>query len=225
MNNLKERTVLYAEDESIIRINISQQLEQFFHKVIVAKDGEDALLLYRKEKPDVVILDINMPKRDGLDVARYIRELHKNVPIIMLTAYTESSLLIDAINLNITKYLVKPVSKYKLKEALAEITPESEETSIFFKLSNEYYWDKKEQSLYHNDIKILLTHKEQKLLKLLVQRYQRNTSIEEIIAQVWEDKYIEEVSTDTVKKLVSNLRKKLPNNCLKSVYGSGYVLT
>jgi len=223
---LKDYRILYAEDESIIRINIAQQLEAFFQNVIVAKDGEEALSLFKQKRPNVVMLDINMPKMDGLEVARYIRMIDQNIPIIMLTAYTESTLLLDAIDLHITKYLVKPVSKAKLKEALLEVSKKVKESTILHViLAENCHWHKEEKNLYYNGMKIELTLKEKSLLSLLIQKHKQNTSLEEIIAHVWEDKYMEEVSTDTVKKLVSNLRKKLPEKCLKSVYGSGYILS
>jgi len=225
MDKLKDYSILYAEDESIIRINIAQQLEAFFQKVVVAKDGEEALNLFKQKKPDVVMLDINMPKIDGLEVARYIRILNQDIPIIMLTAYTESTLLLDAIDLNITKYLVKPVSKSKLKEVLFEISKKlDKKTTHFIKLAKGCHWHKEEQNLYYNDSKVELSPREKSLLKLLIEKYQKNTSVEEIVMHVWADRYMEEISLDTVKKLVSNLRKKLPDGCLKSVYGSGYIL-
>ena len=225
MDKLKDYSILYAEDESIIRINIAQQLEVFFQKVIVAKEGEEALNLFKQKKSDVVMLDINMPKMDGLEVARNIRMLNQDIPIIMLTAYTESTLLLDAIDLNITKYLVKPVSKSELKEVLLDIAKKlDKKTTYHIKLAEGCHWHKKEQNLYYNDVKVELTPREKSLFMLLIQKYQKNISMEEIIVHVWADKYMEEISIDRVKKLVSNLRKKLPEHCLKSVYGSGYVL-
>jgi len=226
MEKWKEYSILYAEDESIIRINIAQQLEAFFQNVIVAKNGEEALSLFKQKDPDVVMLDINMPKMDGLDVARYIRMQNQDVPIIILTAYTESTLLLDAIDLSITKYLVKPLSKSKLKEALLGILKKLDKNPICrMKLAENCHWHREEQNLYYHDAKVDLTAREKSLLQLLIQKYQKNVSKEEIIVHVWADKYMEEISLDTIKKLVSNLRKKLPEGCLTSVYGSGYILS
>ena len=225
METLKQYTILYAEDESIIRLNISQQLEKFFKTVLVAKDGNEALAMYAKYTPDVLMLDINMPKVSGLDVARKVRDTNREIPIVMLTAYTEATLLLDAVELNLSKYLVKPVSKVKMKEALFKIN----ETLILLSknkivFSSTCYWDKEEKNLYSHNTLVSVTSKEKILLELLIKRYQKNVSMEDIMVWVWEDKFVEEISIDTVKKLVSNLRKKLPQNCLKNVYGSGYIL-
>lgn len=92
-------------------------------------------------------------------------------------------------------------------------------------LSDEYSWNKQTKRLYNENKIINLPLREQLLLELIMDKFQKNIFIEDISAIVWEDKFIEEISINTIKKLVSNLRKKLPKNCLKSVYGSGYILT
>jgi DNA-binding response OmpR family regulator len=225
METLKQYSILYAEDESIIRMNITQQLEQYFKCVHVAKNGAEALTLYNEKKPDVLMLDIEMPQLTGLEVARKVRETNRDIPIMMLTAYTESTLLLDAVELGLTKYLVKPLSKVKLKEALLKIAEQLtllSQNSII--LSDTYYWDKEGKKLYKEKYPLSFTSREQILLELLMSKYQKNVSFTDIMAYVWEDKYDEEISIDSVKKLVSTLRQKLPENALKSVYGEGYVL-
>lgn len=226
MISLNSYTILYAEDESIIRINITQQLSRYFKKVYTVKDGEEALAMYKQVNPDVLMLDINMPKLSGLEVAQKIRQTDKNIPIIIMTAYTQKVILLDAIELNLCKYLVKPVSKAKLKEGLRRL----EETLLLRKddiimLSNAYSWNKQTKKLYKEHELIKLPHREHLLLTLMMDNFQKNVSIEDISAIVWEDKFMDEISINTIKKLVSSLRKKLPENCLKSVYNSGYVLT
>jgi len=224
MKTLKDYTVLYAEDESIIRMNVSLQLKEYFKYIYIAKDGEEALTLYHKHKPDVLILDIAMPKYSGLEVAKKIRRTNTKVPISLLTAYTQSEILLDAVELNISKYLIKPLSKSKLKEALFKIALQlKEENQEKFRLSPQYYWEK--QKLYHHEQVINLNVKEEKLLALLIRRYQKSVSFADIMLEVWEDKYMEDISIDSVKKLVSTLRQKLPDNRLKSVYGIGYILS
>ena len=226
MISLKDYTILYAEDESIIRMNITQQLSRYFKKVYAVKDGEEALAMYNEIHPDVLMLDINMPKLSGLEIARKVRQNNKNIPIIIITAYTEEALLLDAVELNLCKYLVKPVCKAKLKDGLSRL----EKTLLLLKedimmLSCEYSWNKQTKKLYKEHELIKLPHREQLLLTLMMDNFQKNVSIEDISAIVWEDKFMDEISINTIKKLVSSLRKKLPENCLKSVYNSGYVLT
>lgn len=225
MNLLKSSSILYAEDESIIRLDVVQQLNKYFKTVIIAQNGEEALELYERHNPDVLMLDINMPKTNGLSVAKKIRKHDSIIPIIILTAYTEVNFLLDAIDLQLTRYIVKPLSRSKLHETMLiieKILKEKYESKII--TFQDYSWDKIKTILYKNKKIILLTHREQCLLQLLIENHQKTVSIEEIMAIVWRDKYIEEISINVIKKLVSTLRKKLPNNSLKNVYGTGYIL-
>ena len=98
-------TLLYAEDEEITRINYAKYLSRFFDKVYEASDGKEALEIYKAKKPDILLLDIDMPHIDGLEVARRIREKDKKCRIIMLTAIKDVDKLIFATELNLTKYL------------------------------------------------------------------------------------------------------------------------
>lgn len=226
MKNLKDYTVLYAEDESIIRLNLSKQLQKYFKKVLVAKDGMEALSLYKKEQVDVLILDIQMPYLSGLDLARKVRDSDETVLIIMLTAHTESHLLLEAVELKLTKYLVKPIGKKDFEEALKLISAELENKSEkFFILSENYYWQKESQELFYDNKKLLLTVRQTILLDLLIKNHRKSVSHEEIMAIVWEDKFMEEISIESVKSLITNLRKKIPKKLIRSIYGKGYMLS
>ena len=79
--------MLYAEDDQESRGNYAFVLKKYFHKVYTAGDGREALNIYYEKKPDILLLDVNMPYLDGLDVAKNVREKDKYTPIIMLTAH------------------------------------------------------------------------------------------------------------------------------------------
>ena len=116
--NIKELTILYVEDEKDVRETFSRLLNKWTSKVYVASNGEEGISLFKEYSPDIVLSDIRMPIKSGMDMAREIRELNKTVPIIFTTAHGENSYLHSAIELNINSYLLKPVSKNKLKEQL-----------------------------------------------------------------------------------------------------------
>lgn len=225
MENLKNYTILYAEDEGIIRLNISKRLKEYCQNVLTVKDGQEAWNLYTKKLPDVLILDINMPYLSGLEVAKKVREINSSIPILLLTAYTDTNILLQAVELNLCKYLVKPVGKVALKEALLKISQKLDENnSEVLHLEENYFWNKGNKRLFKNQEKIKLSPRETTLFSLLAKHQQESVSHEEIMAIVWEDKFIEEISIESVKSLVSNLRKKLPINTIRSVYGQGYSL-
>ena len=223
---LKHHTILYVEDEPEIQANMAEYLESYFSKVYVASDGKEALELYEKHHPDVLLLDINLPFMDGLSVATSIRKQDKDVKIVMLTAHTEKDKLLLATELKLTKYLVKPIAPKLFKETMEVLANDLlVSSSNFVHLSENCVWDKKYERLCINGTPVSLSQKEQSLLKLFIERKDSTVSNEDIMIAVWEDAYERDISIDSVKNQVSLLRKKLPDGCLKSVYGSGYTLS
>lgn len=106
----KDLTVLYVEDDSNILKKTSELLKNIFHKVDTATNGEDGLEAYKNKKYDLVITDIKMPKKDGRDFIAAIRIIDENQPIIVTSAYNDSSRLMELIELGIDAFLLKPVS-------------------------------------------------------------------------------------------------------------------
>ena len=225
MKNLKRYSIVYAEDETIIRLNVTQMLEEYFKKVIAVSNGKDALKSYRESKADVLMLDISMPLMTGLEVAKVVREENEDIPIIMLTALSDRDTLLDAVELGLIKYILKPMSNEVFIETLKRLSKvlKHRATDIFW-LTLDYYWKSSTQTLFYQEEQIYLTHKERCLLELLIKYYNKVVSYEEIMANVWIDEFEREITIDSVKKLVSNLRKKIPQNSLSNIYGKGYLL-
>src|SRR5947209_18173740 len=110
--------VLVAEDETIIRLDLRDLLERLGLEVCAeARDGEEAVRLARTEKPDVAILDVKMPKLDGIEAARQILD-ERPIPIVMLTAYGEKDLVARAAAAGAFAYLVKPFREQDLLPAI-----------------------------------------------------------------------------------------------------------
>ncbi|WP_419766331.1 MAG: response regulator [Arcobacter sp.] len=117
LNNI---TVLYAEDESIIQEGITETLSLFGIDVICAQNGQDALSIFKSSphKIDLILTDVKMPKLDGLGMIEKIREIDKEIPIIITSAHQETTFLMQSIELNISAYVLKPIDIYKLQESL-----------------------------------------------------------------------------------------------------------
>ena len=110
--------ILIAEDETIIRLDLRDLLERAgFDVCAEAKDGEEAVALARSEQPDVAILDVKMPKLDGIEAARRILE-ERPLPIVMLTAYGQDELVARAVEAGVFGYLVKPFREQDLLPAI-----------------------------------------------------------------------------------------------------------
>ncbi len=224
-NLLKNFTILYVEDEPSVQKSMLEYLKSYFKEVFVASDGKEGLEKYHAHKPDAMLLDVDLPYLDGLSLAKEVRAVDKKVSIVMLTAFTEQEKLLKATELKLLKYLVKPIDIVAFKETLdllaQELTDSSKDVIV---LGNGYSWNLNSESLYFNRDKIELTTKEILLLKLFIENRHSSISFETIMAEVWVDDFDKEISFNSVKNLVSSLRKKLPKDCLKSVYGKGYML-
>ncbi len=108
---INKSTVLYVEDEEILREEISSLLDGFFQKVLTASNGEEAVEIFEKniDEIDIVITDINMPKMNGIELTSQIREKSPDLPILICTAFNDSEILIKAIRLNVSDYIIKPI--------------------------------------------------------------------------------------------------------------------
>jgi two-component system, response regulator PdtaR len=110
--------ILIAEDETIIRLDLRALLERAGFEVCAeAKDGEEAVALARSEEPELAILDVKMPRLDGIEAARRILE-ERPVPIVMLTAYGQQELVSRAVEAGVFGYLVKPFREQDLLPAI-----------------------------------------------------------------------------------------------------------
>ena len=110
--------ILIAEDETIIRLDLRDMLVSAGFEVCgEARDGEEAVALARSEQPDLAILDVKMPKLDGIDAARRILE-ERPIPIVMLTAYGQSEIVSRAVEAGVYGYLVKPFREQDLLPAI-----------------------------------------------------------------------------------------------------------
>src|SRR2546425_7811920 len=121
--------ILVAEDETIIRLDLRELLERSGFEVCAeARDGEEAVALARSEQPDVAIMDVKMPRLDGIEAARRILE-ERPIPIVMLTAYGQDELVSRAVEAGVFGYLVKTLSESDLLPAVPTGRPRPQEPS------------------------------------------------------------------------------------------------
>lgn len=222
MNNLKHLSLLYVEDDLSTLMLYLKYFELYFDKVYSAQDGKKALDIYYEYKPDVVILDINIPYINGIEVSQEIRKNSIESKIIMLTSMSDKQTFLKVVELQLTTFLEKPVSRRQLVEALEKL--KLNKKKVIYKKENDCYsWDIHEHVLYCNDEQIKLTKNEVKLLILFMKNIKRNFSYQDIYEEVWfeSDK---EFSEAAIKTLIRGLRLKLPPNLIQNIYGIGYKL-
>jgi len=114
-------SVLYVEDEPIIRLEVENMLKNITRNVVTATNGVEALNLFKEGQFDIVITDIRLPKMDGLALSREIRKLSPEIPIIITTAYSDADCLLDAIEIGINQYILKPIQFEKIITSLKKV--------------------------------------------------------------------------------------------------------
>jgi DNA-binding response OmpR family regulator len=226
MNNTKicDISILIAEDEEQLLNSMHEYLELFFKNVYTAQDGQTAYEIYKKNRPNIIISDINMPHLDGLSMIEKIRKKDLQTKIIITTAHSEKDKLMQAIELHLVKYLVKPVQSDKLKELLLSLVNELRGKRDYIYLKDEFYWDKRKKRLFHKVDEIDLKPKEQKVLELLCSRTNQSTSAIDIYNYLYKDQPKRDFSSNAITSLMKRIRQKLPKEIIKSVYGVGYIL-
>jgi DNA-binding response OmpR family regulator len=218
LDKLSKYRVLYVEDEPIIRENVTEILTTLFDNVFIAKNGVEAMDIYSSENLDLIITDINMPKLNGLEMVKTIREKDKDIDFILTTAFTEQQYLLDAVELNIIKYVIKPLNSTKLIDVLYKFLEKIEPP--LQKVSNQIYFDNNNYKIISNDESIQLTNKESKFLSLLLST--RGVVDYSVLENSLNEYSI--TSVGAIHTLVKKLRKKIPEELIVNVQGIGYKL-
>lgn len=225
---MPEKTkVLFAEDETFLARIIQESLETRNFEVYLAADGKEALNLYQKNNLDILVLDVMMPKKDGLTLAKEIRQLDDNIPIIFLTAKSETEDVLEGFSVGGNDYLKKPFSMKELIvriDSLLQRKKIQEEPEILE--IGQYIFDFPKQTLsYKNEENILLTHRETHLLFHLCANKNQILDRSLILKKLWgNDDFFNARSMDV---FISKLRKKLskdPKIQIVNVRGYGYKL-
>ena len=205
--------ILVVEDEERIRKVIKSFLEKKGYNVKEACDGEEGLDIFYEWNPDLILLDVMMPKKDGYEVCKAVRE-EKSTPILMLTAKTQEEDEIRGLELGADDYIRKPFSlrilELRVKNLLGDEILSIENFKFF----------KNEKNVYLNSVALDLPPKEYDLLYYLAKNQNKIFSREQILNNVWD--LLCESDPRTVDTHVKNLRKKIGHEYITTVKGFGY---
>jgi DNA-binding response OmpR family regulator len=209
-------TVLIVEDDPTMLRGLRDNFEFRGYHVLSAEDGEEGLNTALNAKPDLIILDIMLPKINGYEVCRLIRKEELEMPIIMLTAKGEESDIVLGLNLGADDYVTKPFSIKELlarAEALRRRTRQTEPEVFRFA---DFVLDVPARKLTRNDEEIKLSPKEFKLLEMFVTKPGRALSRDEILNLVWG--YDSFTGPRTVDRFVTTLRNKIEPDPPNPIY-------
>lgn len=223
-NTLKQLSILYIEDEDNIRLNIAKTLQLICKEVFIAADATIALNIFNKNNIDIILSDINLPGISGLEFTKIIREVNHQIPIILLTAHTDTDFLLTATKLKLIDYLTKPIDFSILHDTLKRATQEILQNGTFLInfINNTNYNLNKKMLCDDNQNEIKLTSSEIELLEFLLKFRNRVISAEELKISLWEDS---DLATDSaLKNLLNKLRSKIGKNSITNISGVGYRL-
>ena len=216
---LKNLTVLLVEDDSDSKKIMHDVLSDNFEKVFTAQNGDEGLKKFKKYNPNMVITDVFMPISDGLDMTRYIKEISKDTPVIVLSAHSEKETLLKAIDVGVDKYLIKPIMADDLLITIDNVAKSKIETVSIMQVANGYSFNKIKRVLIRDGVEISLTKKELAFISLLIKRLGTLVLHDEIKSVVWVG---ESVTEAAIRTFVKRVRDKVGNNFIKNVPGLGY---
>lgn len=216
--------VLIVEDEKKLLRLLEEGLNILGYVTDTASDGEEALDLAYVENYDIIILDINLPKKDGFEVLRDIRQFNREVNIIMLTARSDIDDRVRGLDYGANDYMTKPFDLKELDARMRSLLRRKsimEETEIRI---NGLSFDTVKREVAYDGRILALTAKETGIIEYLFLNRQRYVTVEEIMEHVW-DSNADDFS-NTVRVHMSSLRKKIKKatgkNYIENVIGKGY---
>jgi len=201
----KDPTLLYVEDEDGIRDQLSRFLGYFSSELYLAKDGEEGLELYKKYLPDIVISDIKMPKMNGIEMAKAIKDINSKQHIVFTTAHSESGFFMDAIDLQVDGYILKPINLDQLEEKLKSI-----KEHLDLKIYYEQHQEELKRKVYIDDLTQIYnrTYFEEQFSKE-ISRYRRDMRVLSLIFMDIDkfkdlnDNYGHQVGDEVLKELTT----------------------
>ncbi len=229
-----KETILVVDDEASIRRILETRLSMIGYQVVTACDGEEAIEAFHRTNPDLVVLDVMMPKLDGYGVCQEIRK-ESDVPIVMLTALGDVADRITGLELGADDYVVKPFSPKELEARIRCVLRRVEKEGGVAGIPNSgviqignLRIDTNKRQVYRGDERIRLTGMEFSLLELLVSRSGEPFSRGEILKEVWGYTPERHVDTRVVDVHISRLRSKLEDDpanpeLILTARGTGYL--
>ena len=223
--SLAKQKILIVDDEPDILELIAYNLKKEGYQVFLASNGEEGIKEAKKHHPDLIILDIMMPKMDGIEACRLMRAMpeFKNTFVIFLTARSEEYSEIAGFNVGADDYIAKPIKPRALVSRINAIlrrNASANEAAEGRVEVGDLVIDREAYLVYQNGEKIVLAKKEFEVLHLLASKPGKVYSRESILKNIWEDSVI--VTNRTIDVHIRKLREKLGENYVATVKGVGY---
>lgn len=217
--------ILIVDDESDIRELIEYNLKKEGYQVFTASNGQEGVAVAKRVLPDLIILDIMMPKMDGIEACRILRTMNdfKNTFMVFLTARSEEYSEIAGFNVGADDYIAKPIKPRALTSRINAILRRNAQSDVEIENKLEIgdlVIDREAFLVYQRGEKVVLAKKEFELLYLLASKPGKVFTREVILKNIWEDSVV--VTNRTIDVHIRKLREKLGDKYVSTVKGVGY---
>jgi len=214
--------ILLLEDELMLQSSINEYLETLGHQIDCFSDGEIAQQNLDKNEYDLLILDINVPNIDGLELIKNLHNNYTYTPVIFISANSDINTISEAFELGAIDYLKKP---FHLKELGLRIQKEiahiQQQRKKHIVLSKNYSFSMEENTLYFNNKVHQLTNKRLQIIKYLASNFGIVITIDTLREYIWNG---EPVSDATIRTEINRLKKSLKEDFIKNIKGVGYTI-
>ncbi len=225
MSNSNKQKILIVDDEPDILELIEYNLKKEGYQVFLARNGQEAVAEAKRSLPDLIVLDIMMPKMDGIEACRIMRTMpeFKNTFMVFLTARSEEYSEIAGFNVGADDYIAKPIKPRALVSRINAIlrrnAPAEDITDNKLEIGD-LVIDREAYLVFQRGNKVVLAKKEFELLYLLASKPGKVYTREVILKNIWEDSVV--VTNRTIDVHIRKLREKLGDDCVATVKGVGY---
>lgn len=222
-------SVLLVEDEQTLAMIIKDTLEEKDFTIHLSSDGEEGLRMFFDIRPDVLVADVMMPRMDGFEMVRRIRQTDKHTPVLFLTARSAINDVVEGFELGANDYLKKPFGMQELivriKALMGKAFSYKEKEVITSFEIGAYYFDSVKQELTFAGDKQILSHRESEILKRLCENRNEVVNTQNVLLDLWGDDSF--FNSRSLHVFITKLRHKLSNDeqiRIVNVRGIGYKL-
>jgi DNA-binding response OmpR family regulator len=222
---MSKTRILYVEDEEVLAMLVRDHLDRNGFEVHWVNNGQEAETIFREVKPDLCVLDIMLPGMSGYEIGKTIRAIDRSVPVIFLTARSETKDVLEGFKSGGNDYLKKPFSLEELMVRINNLLSMAGRTTPGQYKIGGLSFDPVRMVIQHEDQSVSLSHRENELLKMLITMAGKPVERKEILMQLWGDDHF--FNSRNLDVYVTRLRKYLkmdPDVQLITLKGVGYQL-
>jgi len=212
--------LLIIEDETALRKALTKGFQKMGYMIDTAADGEEALDMYFSNQYNLIVLDLNLPKKDGLEVLIDVRKENKEIPVLILSARSEVSDKITGLDMGANDYLAKPFHFDELEARVRALLRRDFKTADTIIENESIRLDTALKKVFFNGDEVQLTKKEYGIFEYLMINKGKVISVNELTESVWESDA--DMYTNAIKVHINAMRKKLPDDIIKNAKGQGY---